>query len=721
MNIKRLATHAATWCTLLLLLASCGKTNSTTNVPSEPKKEWKPSDLSLAENKVSVKVGESSIQALEILKGAGGYNAFPLDTSVVKASIKENQLLLEGLKLGRTDVILSDKSEKYIKVPVSVYLTDDIKLSSHELKIPGLPGAKKRLELDILEGNGVYSCESDNELVIAGVDRTDKKIILAISFKDEDYTATITVKDQSEKMTTLKIEATVTDDPFTDDVVAEILTKEPRTYTYDGQGVQLYGKSNKHTRNQFTYGANQWGYIYLLSIPGPLETGAKMKGDFELAQRSGQSIKTKVDVKVLKADGETAYIAFKYKNEKGEIHYGYIVDEDLNAQPESLEIKKSSLAFTPTKDEPETLTEEVEILSGKGPFKITASQDGIEGKIVNDQLQVTATTKTNSYYGNLLITDANNQSVIINVKVEGFLKPLMLSKEYFNLQGQTVGETLKESVEILSGGGGYEVESDHQDVSATLNGKTISITALSGAKEYTARITVRDKYEQSETITVNVQKAEEILRTELKVSETKVTISGERGKQAQEEVTILSGAGGYTPVSSDPILTARVSGNKIILSATPDESNHTVFVTLKDAKGQELVITVTVQRGSSSGDKYADFLADDTKRYFYEGEQPLNLAGANSQKFGSRFGFKQYGGSRHEIVLFNLSDKEPGVKEGVKITVKNVWGKNSMMAQYPVRSCEVLKNDGTKIWIKVVYGTRDNQLVTLFICDTLNG
>lgn len=707
--------------TIALLAAACGKSGSTGNTPSEPEiNEWKPSDLATTEEVVSVKIGESSIQELNIAKGAGEYSAFAVDTSVVRVKLVDKKIMLEGLDLGRTDVILSDKSGKYIKVPVTVYRTDEITLSTTDLTVPGLPKSRKRIEVDILDGNGGYSCESDNERVIVGMDPTGKKIILSLNYEEEDFTANVTVKDQSEKVTVLKVKGEITDNPFTPDVVEEILKQTPRYYSYNGEQVHLWSTNNKHGRNSYFYGSNQWGEVYTLTFSGDHTTGTKAKGRLVLKSRYGRNIDTDVDLEILKADGTTAYIAYKFKDSTGKINYGYIVDQDLSSTPESLELEKTSLTLTPTKEEPETLTETIKINSGEGPFTFTSSRETIEVKEVEGDMQITATTTTQRYDANIIVTDANDQRQTVNVTVEGFLKPLELSEQNLYMQGEREGEAITKTVEILSGGGGYTVESDTPDkVTATLTGKTISIVAQSGAEDYTAIVTVGDRYDQNSRIYVNVKRANEVVLSELKVSKSRVTLSGQKGTKVEEEVSILSGAGGYSVASSDPSVTATLSGDKILISATPDDSQHTANVTLTDSKNQELVITVTVQPGASAGGEYADFLADNTVRYFFQGEQPLDLRNARFNKRQFQYGFVKYSSPRTEVSLYGFTDRTVGVKQNVQITVLGVWGKESMMQRYPVRSLEVLQNDGTNIWIKVTYGTKNNTLATLFICDTL--
>ena len=131
------------------------------------------------------------------------------------------------------------------------------------------------------------------------------------------------------------------------------------------------------------------------------------------------------------------------------------------------------------------------------------------------------------------------------------------------------------------------------------------------------------------------------------------------------------------------------------------------------------VITVTVQPGASAGGEYADFLADNTVRYFFQGEQPLDLRNARFNKRQFQYGFVKYSNPRTEVSLYGFTDRTVGVKQNVQITVRGVWNKESATQRLTVRSLEVLQNDGTNMWIKVTYGTKNNTLATLFICDTL--
>lgn len=706
---------------LALIAVACGKSGNTGNTPSEPEiNEWKPSDLATTEKLISVKIGESSIQELNIAKGAGEYSAFAVDTSVVRIKLVDKKIMLEGLSLGRTDVILSDKSGKYIKVPVTVYRVDEIKLSTHEVTLPGLPKSKKRVEVDILDGNGGYSCESDNDRVIVGMDPTGKKIILSLNYEEEDFTANVTVKDQSDKVTVLKVKGEITDNPFTPDVVEEILKLSPRHYSYNGEQIYLYSNTNKHVRDSYLYGGDEWGDTYTLTFSGDHTTGTKAKGKLVLKTTYGRNIETEVDLEILKADGTTAYIIYKYKDSTGKVNYGYIVDKDLGAAPESLELEKTALTLTPTKDEPETLTATIKVNSGKGPFTFTANNENIEVKEVDGNIQITATTTPQRYSDNIMISDANDQMKLITVTVEGFLKSLELSEQNLDLQGEREGEAITKTVEILGGGGDYTVESDTPDkVTATLTGHTITIVAQSGAEDYTAIVTVEDRYDQTARIYVNVKRAMDVALSELKLSKSQVTLSGQKGTRVEEQVTILSGAGGYIVDSSDPSVTATLSGNKILISATPDDFQHTAYVTVTDDEDQEQVITVTVQPGASAGGEYADFLADNTVRYFFQGEQPLELRNALHYKISSRFGYIRQTQPKVSVMLFGFTDRTVGVKQSVHISVLGIWGKESATQRLPVRSLEVLKNDGTNIWIKLTYVTKNNTPVTLFICETL--
>lgn len=212
-------------------------------------------DLVLAEGTTRVKIGEENRVALPIESGAGQYNAFSLNPDVADIYFDEaGTPFIEGFKNGSTQIVVSDASGKYKKLPVAVYTTDQLTLTHTDFNFETPLGIEvSNSEAGVALGNGGYEIASDNEKVVAAIEPENGAITLRARSGKDEYVATVTVTDQTGLTAEMKVTVTPTFDPFTAEELEE-LTNNPeedcyilspqipsnRNYDFDGWG-RSYG------------------------------------------------------------------------------------------------------------------------------------------------------------------------------------------------------------------------------------------------------------------------------------------------------------------------------------------------------------------------------------------------------------------------------------------------------------------------------------------------
>ncbi len=212
-------------------------------------------DLVLAEGTTRVKIGEENRVALPVESGAGQYNAFSLNTEIADIYFDEaGTPFIEGFKNGSTNIVVSDASGKYKKLPVAVYTTDQLTLTHNDFSFVTPLGIEvSNSEAGVSLGNGGYEIASDNEKVVASIEPENGAITLRARSGKDEYVATVTVTDQTGLTAEMKVTVSPTFDPFTESELEE-LTNNPEE--------DCYILSPKFDTNRNSDFASTWGRSY---------------------------------------------------------------------------------------------------------------------------------------------------------------------------------------------------------------------------------------------------------------------------------------------------------------------------------------------------------------------------------------------------------------------------------------------------------------------------
>ena len=310
-----------------LSLTSCSGDDDTTNQTetTETQPEFK---LSL--DTIRVKVGAENMAAVDVKSGGGEYKAFTIDESVAKVVDEKGTLKIEGLKNGSTDLVVSDKYNRYRRVFVQVYTTDVMTVSTNSLDLITPLGYKGSASLTITAGNGGYTYVSDNKNVTAKFDEAIGLVkVSAVSGKDE-YTANITIKDMFGLSCIVKVTVKSTLKPFTDDDIKNIMSITSNGVMFDNSVINedfIDYTSSKTPEGKCRMGFNYYNvYTFYVDFNGDLTVGKKTGGVFSNNFMNLKTDKQACDVEIIQNDGKYVRGIYSWVDASGEsLHRGYFV------------------------------------------------------------------------------------------------------------------------------------------------------------------------------------------------------------------------------------------------------------------------------------------------------------------------------------------------------------------------------------------------------------
>ncbi|WP_321332846.1 hypothetical protein [uncultured Bacteroides sp.] len=297
------------------------------NVP-KPTEDEVP-EFVLAQDLIKVKIGPDNKVNVDVKEGGGEYNAFILDSSVATAEVTDGVIKVEGLQNGQTSLIVSDKYSRYRKVPVSVYTTDTLKLSTVSFDLVTPLGNSATSKANVVLGNGGYAAVSDNSAVSVSVDE-DGEISMAATSKKDEYTANVTVTDCSGLSASIAVKVTASLEPFSDEDLATIMSDNTRRYYYNNSRIDAsyYTYLNQKTDDgKQRYGWDYYGYYWCyVDFAGDKFVGDKEDGNFVYHTWSSE-VNTPVTLKIVKNDGTNIWGIFSYVNDAEEkLYAGYFCD-----------------------------------------------------------------------------------------------------------------------------------------------------------------------------------------------------------------------------------------------------------------------------------------------------------------------------------------------------------------------------------------------------------
>ena len=281
-------------------------------------------------DKDSINIIIEGSRSLNITDGNGEYSAFSVNNNVATVSLSGQVVNVQGIGIGKTSVIISDKNTQLKVVPVIVYQYNQITLEKDELIFDFLLGNEKSVELNILKGNGDYEVVSDNDQI--RVSLSEDTIVTVSTVKGyKGGTANITVTDACDRKTVLKVEANATTDPYTEEELAGITGDSSQRYYFNGHaGFSIYTDSFFNTTEN---GMNMYGWDYYsfnwlkIYFPGDKSVGEKTGGKIDYNFYADEVIEYAdlTKCKVVKNDGANIWIVYAYLDKNGVLIPGYIV------------------------------------------------------------------------------------------------------------------------------------------------------------------------------------------------------------------------------------------------------------------------------------------------------------------------------------------------------------------------------------------------------------
>ena len=188
----------------------------------------------LGQESIKVKIGMENKVTVDVKQGGGEYDAFILDERIAKAEVSEGAIKVEGFANGLTYLMVSDKYNRYRKLPVMVYTTDELVLSQKEFELVSVLGNSKTGKVNVVLGNGGYQVASDKKEIKVAVNDEGEISITATS-KKEEFTANITVTDCTGLSANLTVKVVALFEPYTTEELEAIKKDSSRIYSFNGE------------------------------------------------------------------------------------------------------------------------------------------------------------------------------------------------------------------------------------------------------------------------------------------------------------------------------------------------------------------------------------------------------------------------------------------------------------------------------------------------------
>lgn len=303
--------------------AGCSDDNETIN----PGGETKVPDFILEQESIKVKIGTENKVTVTVKEGGGEYDAFILNANIAKAETVDGVIKVEGVANGQTSLIVSDKYNRYRKIPISVYTTEKLELSHKAFDLVTILGNSNTVIANIVLGNGGYEVTSNNPAVTVSVNEEGVISMTAVSKKTE-FTAIVTVKDYTGLSEDITVTVKASLEPFTDAELEAIMLDNTLRYFYNGSytGSSYYTYLNETTgEGKQRYGWDYYSFFwYKLEFKGGKDVGTKEDAVFDYNYYIDGSIATPVTMRIIKNDGVNIWGVFSYINDEQEkLYTGY--------------------------------------------------------------------------------------------------------------------------------------------------------------------------------------------------------------------------------------------------------------------------------------------------------------------------------------------------------------------------------------------------------------
>lgn len=298
------------------------------DAPVKPEDKTEAPAFVLGQESVEVKIGAENKVTVEVKTGGGEYDAFILDERVARAEVTKEAIKVEGLINGTTSLLVSDKYNRYRRLPINVYTTDKLELSHEKFDLVTPLGNPRTLAANVKLGNGGYSVKSDNEAVKVTVNEAGEISLTATSKKDP-FTAKVTVTDVRALTAEITVVVTSTLEAFSSDDIKKFTTDATKRYYHNNQS--QFG--DKYFNEVTTDGKQRYGWSYYnflwtyIDFKGDKTVGDKTEAVHLYHDWNGET-KTPINLKVVKNDGTMLWVVYSYLNAAGDkLYSGYFCDK----------------------------------------------------------------------------------------------------------------------------------------------------------------------------------------------------------------------------------------------------------------------------------------------------------------------------------------------------------------------------------------------------------
>lgn len=298
------------------------------------------SKLEIEQESLKVKIGSENKTTINIKQGSGEYNAFSLNPDVAQVTIENSEIQIEGLKNGRTEVIVSDKDGSYRKLPVSVYTADALELDKESLEFITKIGYSDEATINVTKGNGGYSIASDNKAITTSITK-EGVITIAGTSQLKEINAIITVTDCSGFTAHINVRFSGTTVPYNDTEIEKIKEADATCYYINENNTLNYSSFiptqtvDENGRRMYGWKYSSSYYYYRLYFDGGVEPGVKTNA--VLSCKTYNPIYTYTDepvtVEIIKNNGTRIWAIYSFIN-NGKLVYGYFIDiiEEVSTQ-----------------------------------------------------------------------------------------------------------------------------------------------------------------------------------------------------------------------------------------------------------------------------------------------------------------------------------------------------------------------------------------------------
>lgn len=154
-------------------------------------------ELTFTSDVIEVKIGAQNKAALPVATSGGELKAFSINPEIAEIVYVDGVPMIEGIKNGIAEVMVSDSNNNYKSLKVDVYTTNDkLEFNSTNLTAELPYGLRATCgEARVTVGNGGYTIECDNESVIAAIDSESGQITLTTTAGDVPVVCNLLVTD----------------------------------------------------------------------------------------------------------------------------------------------------------------------------------------------------------------------------------------------------------------------------------------------------------------------------------------------------------------------------------------------------------------------------------------------------------------------------------------------------------------------------------------------